>query len=303
MSRGPVEVIPRVAVIGDVMLDVIVQPTAEVAPASDTPSHVRLARGGAGANLAVALVASGCQALYLGAAGRDPARGIFLEALSAAGVTAHLEEVDADTGTVVALVDELGQRSMLTDRGANSMLSEGFVLAQLASPFEHVHVSGYLVLDPATRGVAIAALHDARSKGRSTSIDVSSVAPLRAMSQAAFVEAAALASQLFANEEEALSLTASDDVEVAMDHLASMFEEVVITRGALGALCEFDGRRHYAQAVAADVLDTTGAGDAAAGAYLGARLLGEGPQAALTSAMACAARVVGELGASGQLRM
>lgn len=288
---------PRVAVVGDVMLDIIVQPTGEISPASDTPSHVRLARGGAGANLAVALVASGCEAVFLGAAGDDVARQIFLDALETSGVTPHLERVAAGTGTVVALIDDAGQRSMLTDRGANSLLSETFVLDQLAAPFDHVHVSGYLVLDSATRLVASAALRDARARGRSTSIDVCSVAPLRAMSRATFMESAALASQFFANEDEALNLTASEDVEVAVDRLASIFREVVVTRGALGALGDVEGRRIHAEALATTVIDTTGAGDAAAGAYLGARLLGADPQSALASAMAASARVVSGYGA------
>jgi ribokinase len=288
---------PRVAVVGDVMLDIIVQPTGDISPASDTPSHVRLARGGAGANLAVALVASGCEAVFLGAAGDDVARQIFLDALETSGVTPYLERVAAETGTVVALVDDAGQRSMLTDRGANSLLSEAFVLDQLAAPFDHVHVSGYLVLDPETRGVASAALRDARARGRSTSIDVCSVAPLRAMSRATFMEAAALAGQFFSNEDEALNLTASEDVEIAVDRLASIFREVVVTRGALGALGDVKGHRIHAEALATTVIDTTGAGDAAAGAYLGARLLGADPQSALTSAMAASARVVSGFGA------
>ena len=288
---------PRVAVIGDVMLDIIVQPTGAISPASDTPSHVRLARGGAGANLAVALVTSGCEAVFLGAAGDDVARQIFLDALDSSGVTPHLEQVDAETGTVVALVDDAGQRSMLTDRGANSLLSTAFVLDQLAAPFDHVHVSGYLVLDPATRDVATAALRDARERGRSTSIDVCSVAPLRAMSRATFIETAALAEQFFSNEDEALNLTASEDVEVALKQLAEIFREVVVTRGALGALGDVEGRRFDAEALATTVIDTTGAGDAAAGAYLGARLQGSDPQSALASAMAASARVVSGFGA------
>ena len=43
-----------VVVIGDVMLDVIVKPAVEIAPTSDTPSRVRLSRGGSAANLAEA---------------------------------------------------------------------------------------------------------------------------------------------------------------------------------------------------------------------------------------------------------
>jgi sugar/nucleoside kinase (ribokinase family) len=117
------------------------------------------------------------------------------------------------------------------------------------------------------------------------------------MSRATFIETASLAGQFFSNEDEALNLTASEDVEVALDQLAEIFREVVVTRGALGALGDIEGRRFHAEALATTVIDTTGAGDAAAGAYLGARLQGSDPQSALTSAMAASARVVSGLGA------
>ncbi len=280
------------------MLDVIVRPNEAISPTSDTPSRVRITRGGSGANLAIALRASGCEVLYVGAAGKDGARDIFLDALRAGDVEVRLETVAAETGAVVALIGDDGQRSMLTDRGANSLLSEGFVLDQLSGNFEHVHVSGYLVLDPATRGVAIDALRFARDRGRSTSLDVCSVGPLRAVGPAVFLEAATHAAQLFANEEEALTLVGASDVESALDRLDGRFDEVIITRGANGAVADVGGNRFSVLALATAVVDTTGAGDAATGSYLGARLLGEDPQTALGIAMAASARVVGEFGAT-----
>lgn len=287
----------RVCVVGDVMLDVIVRPLGDIATTSDTPSTVRVARGGSGANLAVAVRASGCEVLYVGAAGADGARAIFLEALRAGDVAAHLEVVPAETGAVVALVQPDGQRAMLTDRGANSLLSEEFVLDQLSESFDHVHVSGYLLLDEATRHVAVSALDFARGRGHSTSIDVCSVAPLRAMTPTAFLSAARHAGQLFANEEEALVLSGCDDVSQALAMFGAQFDEVVITRGPRGAIASAEGERFSVKSLATTVLDTTGAGDAATGAYLGARLLGESPPAALSSAMAASARVVAGLGA------
>jgi sugar/nucleoside kinase (ribokinase family) len=290
--------VPRVAVVGDVMLDVIVRPNEAISPTSDTPSRVRVTRGGSGANLAIALRASGCEVTYVGAAGKDGARDIFLDALRAGDVEVHLESVAAETGTVVALIGDDGQRAMLTDRGANSLLSEGFVLDQLAGDFDHVHVSGYLVLDPSTRQVAIDALRFARDRGRSTSVDVCSVGPLCALGPDLFLEAATNASQLFANEEEALALVGASDVETALDGLDDMFDEVVVTRGANGAVADVEGARFYVPSLATTVIDTTGAGDAATGTYLGARLLGEDPQTALGIGMAASARAVGEFGST-----
>jgi sugar/nucleoside kinase (ribokinase family) len=235
--------------------------------------------------------------IYVGAAGNDGAAIIVRDALRNAHVTAQLESVDAPTGTVVSLVGDDGQRAMLTDRGANSLLSESFVLGRLAVPFEHLHVSGYVLLDPATRRIGVAALALAKERRRSASVDVCSVSPLRQMTPEVFLEAARGASQLFANEEEALMLTGASDVEEALEFLAARFREVVITRGARGAIAALGETRSRVDAHDVVVLDTTGAGDAANGTYLGARLREELPERALEEAMSASAYVVGELGA------
>ena len=73
----------------------------------------------------------------------------------------------------------------------------------------------------------------------------------------------------------------------------------MITRGEHGARAHRDGVSYDVAAPANNVVDTTGAGDAAAGTYLGARLNGVALQEALTLAMAASARVVSGLGATG----
>ncbi|MHB1906494.1 MAG: PfkB family carbohydrate kinase, partial [Acidimicrobiales bacterium] len=69
------------------------------------------------------------------------------------------------------------------------------------------------------------------------------------------------------------------------------------TRGADGAVAARGSERARVDARATTVIDTTGAGDAASGAYLAARLAGDTLAGALEAAMAAAARVVGGLGA------
>ena len=288
----------RVVVVGDVMLDVVVRPLTAVAPTSDTPSRIRVGRGGSAASLAVSLARSGHEVRFVGAAGRDGPAGIVRAALERGGVRVEIEEVSSTTGTVVAMVAEDGQRAMLTDRGANSSLSEAFVLQSLASSFDHLHVSGYLLLDSSTRAVARAALDQARERGSTTSIDVCSVAPLTALTPQVFLQAADGATYLFANEEEALTLSAAQDVTGALDYLVSRFEEVVVTRGDQGALASRGDLRAEVAALDAVAVDTTGAGDAATGAYLGARLRHETIEVALEAAMAAGARAVEELGAN-----
>ena len=285
----------NVVVLGDVMLDVVVVPVGPLSATSDTPSRVRVGRGGSGANLAHALARTGHAVTYLGAVGRDDAGALWRAHLSTAGVVSQLEEVDAPTGVVVALVGADGQRSMYTERGANSLLSTPFVEAALGD-YSHLHVSGYSLLDAATRDVAVTALARARSRGASTSVDVCSVGPLLALGPALFASLVDGADFLFANEEEATVLGAGE-IDEAIRALGALAREVLVTRGARGALARRDGVNTSAPSLAREVLDTTGAGDAATGAYLGARLAGEDVEIALANAMAAAAVVVGGLGA------
>jgi sugar/nucleoside kinase (ribokinase family) len=289
----------RVVVVGDVMLDVVVRPEGPLAPTSDTPSRIRVSRGGSGANVALAVRQTGHEVRYVGATGDDAARHVFQQALNVGGVALQLQLVDRATGTVVSLVADDGQRMMLTDRGANQLLKEEFVSECLEEPFDHLHVSGYLLLDLATRNLAEHTLMKAQQSGRSTSIDVCSVAPLREVTPDVFLRAATYASQLFANEEEALVLTATDSADEALEALASLFDEVVITIGARGAIGALGNERFRADGLGVEVVDTTGAGDAATGAYLGARLHDEVPSRSLVIAMVAAASVVGSLGARG----
>ncbi|MDE3083462.1 MAG: sugar kinase, partial [Acidobacteriota bacterium] len=147
---------------------------------------------------------------------------------------------------------------------------------------------------------AVAALARARVLGATTSVDVCSVGPLLALGPALFASLVAGVDFLFANEEEATVLGAgagAGDIDEALLALGALSREVLVTRGVHGALVRRDGAVSSAPSLARDVLDTTGAGDAASGTYLGARLAGEEVEIALVNAMAAAAVVVGGLGA------
>lgn len=293
----------RVLVVGDVVLDVVVRPTDVVAPTSDTPALVSVARGGAAANLAVALGRHGVAVTFVGACGDDDAATVFEGALTRSRVTPRLERHPGTTGTVVALIDpSTGQRAMLTDRGVNGQLTTSFVRTVMDEGFDHVHVSGYTLLDPATRDVGIAVLRAARTKGWGTSVDVCSVDPLRKVGCDLFRAAAEHATMLFANAEEALALTGAADVDDALADLGETFTEVVVTLGPDGAYAQRGDETVHAASAATRVIDTTGAGDATTGTYLGQRLAGEGLAASLERAMAAAAVVVAGGGSEGQAR-
>lgn len=237
--------------------------------------------------------------VYVGVVGDDEPGEMFTRDLTGAGVSARLQVAPGPTGVVVAVVAGDGERAMMTDRGVNSLLSWDTVAAALAEHFDHLHVSGYTVLDDATRPVASAALGVARARGASTSLDVCSVGPLTRLGASEFLKSAGRVTILFANEEEALLLAGASGIEAAGPRLRAVADEVVITRGGHGATVFHDDEVLSRPSKGVEVVDTTGAGDAATGAYLSARLNGMDCEQALIEAMEIASTVVRGLGSRG----
>ena len=104
------------ATLGDLVEDVIVRLDGPVNIASDTPASISRRRGGSAANTAVAAVAGGHPARVLGQVGNDAIGGALLDEMARTGVDVSCVRRAGSTGTIVALVDAAGERSMLTDR-------------------------------------------------------------------------------------------------------------------------------------------------------------------------------------------
>lgn len=292
----------RVIVLGDLMVDVVVRPLHETAPTSDTASTVRLSRGGAAANVAVTLAAAGCEVHFAGFVGSDAFADFVLEDLRRANVTTRIRHADAATGVVVAMIAPDGQRAMFTDRGANARLDPSSAVELTRGDFDHLHLSGYTILGEETYDCARAVIHSAIQRGSTVSVDVCSLGPLVKLGADKFLAAAKGATTLLANEEEALALSGTSDVNSAVSTLSQYFSEVMITCGPRGAVALYNSQQVVAPALDSTVIDTTGAGDAASGSYLAARLAGETLESSLARAMVAASQVLGTLGSRAQSR-
>jgi ribokinase len=107
---------PRIVALGDAALDVFISSKEGAIVGSDVRGLVRVQPGGSAANVAVWLSRLGSVAGFIGAIGDDYA-GSFLRAdLEREGVVAHLLEVPAPTATIAVLLDERGERTMITCR-------------------------------------------------------------------------------------------------------------------------------------------------------------------------------------------
>ncbi len=288
-----------VIVVGDIIVDVVVRPLGPFNRGSDTASRIVVTPGGSGSNQAVALASAGARAHLVGVVGDDQLGRAAARALAASGVEVHLRvEPGQHTGVVVALVDTTGQRSMLTDRGANLHLDERDLGPGLLGAGRHLHLSGYELLDEATRPTARAALALAAAAGMTRSVDPCSAGPLAAVGEANFLAWTEGVDWCCTNLDEGRALTGASRPEEVLAGLRRHYREVALTLGPEGALFSGPGTAYlHCPADRAAVVDTTGAGDAFTGTFLAARLRGEEPGQALRTALASAARVVGAAGA------
>src|SRR5262249_2480584 len=124
------------------------------------------------------------------------------------GVEPHLAiDESVATGTIVVLVGPDGERTMITDRGANLRLRPADVPATLLDAAALLHLTGYSFFDPRTREVALGLLSAARRRGVPFTVDPGSAAFLAALEPGAFVTWTRGAAVCFPNRDEAAVLT------------------------------------------------------------------------------------------------
>lgn len=267
---------PRVLVIGDVMTDVIVQPEGPIVPGSDRRARIGIYPGGSACNQAAWLAHLGIPVSLAGKVGRRDAEE-QARALAAAGVTPRLGIDDTlGTGMLIALISEGGQRSFLTDRGANDTLSNDDLPVSLLSGLDLVHVSGYALFTPGPRAAVMSLMAVARARGITVTVDPASVGFLDEVGRDNFLGWTRDASILFPNDDEAAFLAGSSDPAQQIRFLTDRYSLVAVKRGAAGAEVATAQIRLKAQPPAVTAIDTTGAGDAFLAGFLAARLDGAG---------------------------
>lgn len=284
-----------VLVVGDAGLDVLAKHDGPIVPGGDRRAHVRTRLGGAGANTAAWLAHLGAPTVLVGRTGDDPAGRQVRAELAAAGIdTALIVDPSAPTCCVVVLVDEHGQRTMLADRGAGQRLTTADLDPLLLTGARHLHLSGYVLLDAASRPAGVGMLVAARAAGLTTSVDPQAAALLT--DPADFRTAVTGVDLLLPNTAELAELTGSPDPASAADLLDTV-GAVAVTHGAAGASWIDRNGVVSVSAERVDCIDTTGAGDAFDAATIIAWLAGADPAAVLRAGVDAGTQAVTTLGA------
>jgi sugar/nucleoside kinase (ribokinase family) len=276
MTSTAAEPVPVLACLGDLVEDVIVRLAGPVNVASDTHSHISRRRGGSAANVAARAAALGHRARFLGQVGADAIGTALLAELDAEGVDTTMVRRGGSTGTIVALVDHHGERTMLTDRRSCLDLDEPD--PSWLDGVGVVHVPFYSLASGPIAETSATVIAWANERGIAVSVDLSSTAILTEVGIDEVLRRLARASPtaVFANEDEAAALGIDGPVAGAL---------TVVKRGASSALIHRpDGTAFEVDALPVPgVNDTTGAGDAFAAGFLTAPGWADDPRAACES--------------------
>jgi sugar/nucleoside kinase (ribokinase family) len=249
---------PRLLALGDLALDIVVNPAAAIATGSDTPGTIQFRIGGSAANTARAFAGLGGVAEFIGAVGDDGVGQRLREALRADGVGERLRSVAGKPSArlIVQLAAD-GQRSFVTSRGAADDLRASDIERAWFHGADVLHVPAYSLLNRPLCEAALAAAGHAHAEGAVVSVDLASAEPLRLAGAEAAWQAIASAQPdvVFANEEEAAVLGRP------LGELAGL---VVTKLGAVGCRIVRRGVEGEVVVPAKPVAatDTTGAGDA-----------------------------------------
>lgn len=256
------------------------------------------ASGGSAANTILAVAAFGGKSFYSCKVANDGLGDFYVHYLHAAGVSSNLkaDREQGTTGTCVVMVTPDAERTMNTFLGITSDVAIAELVPDALASSRWLYIEGYLVTSDSARAAVLHARKIARQHGVPIALTFSDPAMTRFF-KAGLVELIDDGVDLlFCNEEEACLFTDTLSVEAALDALKPLARQIVITRGNQGALIWAEGQSIAIPASPATPLDSNGAGDMFAGAYLFGLTRGWSPERAGLLASRAAAAVVSQFG-------
>lgn len=229
------------------------------------------AGGGSAANSVYAVCQFGGKTFYSCKVASDEFGDFYLQELGHHNIDTNLDRDNRETGATgkcLVMVSADAERTMLSYLGISETLSRDDVDVQALADSEYLYIEGYLVTSPTGRDACIYAKEVAEKHGVKTALTLSDTSMVQFFRGGLEEMIGAGVDLLFANETEALTWTGKDGVREAAAELEAIARRFVITLGAKGALL-YDGDRYIEVAPhKVKAVDSNGAGDMFAGAFL-----------------------------------
>lgn len=255
------------------------------------------ASGGSACNSIIAASYFGAKAFYSCKVASDENGEFFKQDLRAAGV-----DTDGDashegiTGKCLVMITPDAERTMNTFLGISETLSPADINESALKDSEWAYIEGYLVTSETGRAAAIRVREIAEQASVKTALSLSDPGMVEFFRDGLGDMIGTGVDLLFCNKDEALGWTRTESIEDAAEAMKQYAKSFAITLGKEGALV-FDGDSlAHVEGASVKAIDTNGAGDMFAGAFLYAITNGKSYEEAARLANQAAAQVVSQFG-------
>lgn len=221
------------------------------------------------------------KAVFTGKIGKDDYGKKFDSKFTNIGVTTKLISTTTPTGTCISFITSDTERTMAVHLGAAITLEPNDIKLDDIKNSKMIHIGGYVLEDLTLRETSLHVLKFAKENGIKISIDCADPGVLQRSGQDVKDIILNYGDIIFANEEEAKELTGLNDPKEAVAEIGKHCEIAIVKIGSEGSYIyrkncqnDSDDKENVAEelitveAVRVDAVDTTGAGDVYAGAFL-----------------------------------
>ena len=253
--------------------------------------------GGSAGNTIIAASYFGSKTFFSGKVANDELGNFYMQEMQRAGVaTPKVAAEDGITGKCLILITPDAERSMNTFLGASEYFSTRELDLEALRQSQYVYIESYLVTSASGKTAAIAARTEAQNNQTKVALSFSDPGIVAHFKSGIAEIIGEHIDLVFCNKDEALSYADTDDLNKAIASIQNIASEVVVTLGAEGAIIANGDERISVDGHAVDAVDTNGAGDMFAGAYLHAICSGSSRRDAGNFASLAAAKVVSQFG-------
>ncbi len=255
--------------------------------------------GGSAANSVIALSQFGGSGYYCCKVADDELGRFFAKDLSDAGVDNNLNPIQLEkgiTGKCLVMVTQDAERTMNTFLGITQDFSTRELNDFAIKDAKYLYLEGYLVTSENGKEAMLQAKRLAERSGTKVSLTFSDPAMVKYFRGAFDDIIGPSVDLLFANEEEAKLFTGKDNLLEAREELKKAAHHFVITQGKNGAMI-FDGDTYIdIEPYPIKAVDSNGAGDMFAGAFLYGITNGHSYASSGKLASMASSQIVGQFG-------
>ncbi len=227
--------------------------------------------GGSAGNTVIAISQFGGNSYYSCKVANDELGHFYMNDMKDAGVSHNLSEtnlVEGITGKCLVMVTEDAERTMNTYLGITETYSTADVNEAAIKDSKYLYIEGYLITSENGKQAMKHAKKIAEENGVKVAMTFSDPAMVKYFKEPMEEVVGASVDLLFANEEEAMLFTGKDNLPEAREELKKVAKHFVITQGKNGAMI-YDGDTFIdIEPYATTAIDSNGAGDMFAGAFM-----------------------------------